>query len=267
MAPWSEAEGRGPVGSAPPDYETIGREHLRGGAAAPDLATVKDFLRFYRATSQPRLDPDRSTADSIIIVAEWFFAGFTRVKGTPTDEEERVKCTTFGAVAKEHEKLCYNDAGFLLAMALASKSLFSYQSLEGVQKQEIPEGDDELVLSFHDSALGRPILTDLLYTPFSGDWAKASIADQRVFGQSYVANRSSVDGQAAFRDEDSDHRHIEYFQSAEKFHEAGLPDRLPAHLRRKVLCEPELRESKAEVEAASRLGAAGTPLQGQAPLH
>ncbi|KAJ9493844.1 hypothetical protein LTR99_008934 [Exophiala xenobiotica] len=152
-------------------------------------------------------------------------------------------------------------------MALASKSLFSYQSLEGVQKQEIPEGDDELVLSFHDSALGRPILTDLLYTPFSGDWAKASIADQRVFGQSYVANRSSVDGQAAFRDEDSDHRHIEYFQSAEKFHEAGLPDRLPAHLRRKVLCEPELRESKAEVEAASRLGAAGTPLQGQAPLH
>ncbi|KAJ9493843.1 hypothetical protein LTR99_008933 [Exophiala xenobiotica] len=105
MAPWSEAEGRGPVGSAPPDYETIGREHLRGGAAAPDLATVKDFLRFYRATSQPRLDPDRSTADSIIIVAEWFFAGFTRVKGTPTDEEERWARRTLtleGIVVNKH---------------------------------------------------------------------------------------------------------------------------------------------------------------------
>jgi hypothetical protein len=41
-----------------------------------------------------------------------------------------------------------------------------------------------------------------------------------VFGQSYVANFSSVDGQAAFRDEDSDHRHIEYFQGLEKFREA-----------------------------------------------
>ena len=63
-----------------------------------------------------------------------------------------------------------------------------------------------------------------------------------MFGQSYVANCSSVDRQAAFRDEDSDHRHIEYFQGLEKFREEGLPDRLPAHLEHKKLNDPQLRE-------------------------
>ena len=74
-----------------PDKETAHREHLREGAAAPDLATIKDFLRFYIATSQPRLDADRPTVDSVNIVAEWFFGGFTRVTRTETDEggEER----------------------------------------------------------------------------------------------------------------------------------------------------------------------------------
>ena len=36
-------------------------------------------------------------------------------------------------------------------------------------------------------------------------------ADLRVYGQSYLANCSSVDGQAAFLGERSDHRHIKYF--------------------------------------------------------
>lgn len=76
-------------GLPPPDEETVRREHLHAGSPAPDLATVKDFLRFYIATSQPRLDADRPTVDSVNIVAEWFFAGFTRVTGTDTDEEER----------------------------------------------------------------------------------------------------------------------------------------------------------------------------------
>lgn len=43
-------------------------------------------------------------------------------------------------------------------MAIADKALFGYESLEDVQKQEIPEGEDELALRFHDSALERPIL-------------------------------------------------------------------------------------------------------------
>jgi hypothetical protein len=61
---------------------------LRQGVAAPDLVTVKDFFRFYIATSRPQLS-SVPTVDSINTVAEWFFAGFTRVTGTNTDEEER----------------------------------------------------------------------------------------------------------------------------------------------------------------------------------
>jgi hypothetical protein len=76
-------------GLPPPDEETARRQHLRPGVAAPDLATVKDFIRFYIATSRPRLDAEKPTVDSVNTVAEWFFAGFTRVTGTDTVEDER----------------------------------------------------------------------------------------------------------------------------------------------------------------------------------
>jgi Protein of unknown function (DUF3435) len=65
---------------------------------------------------------------------------------------------SFGAAGKDHEKFSYNDAGFLLAMAIADDALFGYKSLEDVRAQEIPSGQDELVLRFKDSALERPIL-------------------------------------------------------------------------------------------------------------
>ena len=69
--------------------EETAREHcLTSGTAAPDLVTVKDFLRFYVATSRPNL-ADVPTVDSINTVAKWFFAGFTRITGTDTDEGER----------------------------------------------------------------------------------------------------------------------------------------------------------------------------------
>ena len=66
--------------------------------------------------------------------------------------------SSFGAAAKEHEKLFYNNAGFLLAMAIADDALFGYESLEDVRAQEIPAGQDELILRFKDSALEQSIL-------------------------------------------------------------------------------------------------------------
>lgn len=63
-----------------------------------------------------------------------------------------------------------------------------------------------------------------------------------------MANCSSVDGQAAFRDEESDQRHIEYFQGLEKFHEDGLPDELPAHLDEELKQDRRLSELEAEVQ-------------------
>ena len=37
---------------------------------------MKDFLRFYVATSRGKI-VERPTADSVNTFAEWFFAGFT----------------------------------------------------------------------------------------------------------------------------------------------------------------------------------------------
>jgi hypothetical protein len=67
-------------------------------------------------------------------------------------------------------------------------------------------------------------------------------ADSRIFGAAYVAQCFSVNGQAAFLDEDSDDRHIEYFQGLERFHEQGLPNKLPADRREYIEQDPHVRE-------------------------
>jgi hypothetical protein len=71
--------------------EANARQHyLCKGVDAPDLATAKDFLRFYIATSRGKIDDsERPTADSINIFAEWFFASFTRITSTPIVKEDR----------------------------------------------------------------------------------------------------------------------------------------------------------------------------------
>jgi hypothetical protein len=70
--------------------EAAAREHwLRHNIEAPDRESVMDFLRFYIATSRPQLDAKYPTQNSITTVAEWFFAGFTRITGTEIFIEER----------------------------------------------------------------------------------------------------------------------------------------------------------------------------------
>ena len=68
-------------GLPPPAEDTARSQYLDKGVPAPDLVTVKDFLRFYVATSHPQIDKYKPTADAICTVGEWFFAGFTRVTG------------------------------------------------------------------------------------------------------------------------------------------------------------------------------------------
>jgi hypothetical protein len=47
-------------------------------------------LQFYIATSRSKIDESgRLTANSVNAFAEWFFAGFTHLTGTPTDEADR----------------------------------------------------------------------------------------------------------------------------------------------------------------------------------
>lgn len=68
---------------------TTGAESLRAGLPPLDLATTKDFFRFYASISNGLLDP-YITADSLKSQAERFFAGFTRVTGSTVTEQDRL---------------------------------------------------------------------------------------------------------------------------------------------------------------------------------
>jgi Protein of unknown function (DUF3435) len=72
--------------------------------------------------------------------------------------------------------------------------------------------------------------------------------DPRIFGQSYVTNTSSVDGQAAFLGERADHSYIDYFQGLEKFCEPDLPCRLPASVEHQVNRDSRLLELEHEAQ-------------------
>jgi hypothetical protein len=64
----------------------------------------------------------------------------------------------FGTAHKEHEKFIYNETGFLLSMALADGALFGVESVDDLQKKEIPPGENELILRYNESSLKKPIL-------------------------------------------------------------------------------------------------------------
>jgi hypothetical protein len=73
----------------PPPTEAMARQRFLGkDVKAPDLETVKDFLRFHVSTSRGKI-VTVPTADSVNTFAEWFYAGFTRVTGTSTDAQDR----------------------------------------------------------------------------------------------------------------------------------------------------------------------------------
>ncbi|KAL8653930.1 MAG: hypothetical protein Q9210_001802 [Variospora velana] len=178
-------------------------------------------------------------------------------------------------------------------MAMADQALFGYDTFADLQEQEIPAGQDELVLRFRDSVLDKPIIrkctkadgvtdepmpksafTNIFHNAFlnAGYLCATSIhtirrqlgkkvdelytehltqADPRIFSQSYVANTSSVDGQGAFLGEQVDHRHIDYFQSLERFQEQGLPCELPAHVEESLKGDLRLQELQSEVHKFS----------------
>jgi hypothetical protein len=54
------------------------------------MVDVKDFFRFYSKSSKGRINKHASV-ESVVSEAERFFAGFTRVTGTPTIKEERTE--------------------------------------------------------------------------------------------------------------------------------------------------------------------------------
>jgi hypothetical protein len=72
-----------------PDEAHARHYYLYQGVETPDLATIKDFFRFYIATSSDRIVV-KPTVDSINTNAEWFFASFTRITGREINEKVRI---------------------------------------------------------------------------------------------------------------------------------------------------------------------------------
>jgi hypothetical protein len=70
---------------------------------------------------------------------------------------ERSLCS-FGAAGSEHAKLVYDDAKILLAMAIADDVLVGIRSVEDLQEQEIPAGEDEVPLLYVKGAEEKFIL-------------------------------------------------------------------------------------------------------------
>lgn len=55
-----------------PNEDMARSQYLDKDTPTPDLLTVKDFFRFYAATSHPKIDKAKPTADAICTVAECF---------------------------------------------------------------------------------------------------------------------------------------------------------------------------------------------------
>jgi len=56
----------------------------------------------------------------------------------------------------------------------------------------------------------------------------------------------------AFLGEPADHRHVDYFLSLEKFHQQGLPCKLPARLEEALKSDSRLVELKSEAQTLTQ---------------
>ena len=79
-----------------------------------------------------------------------------------------------------------------------------------------------------------------------------------------MADTSSVCGRSAALDEPAQHDHVDYFQSFAKFHESGLPSKLPAREEAAISQHPELLDLESEVHRLK--GEYGSPFQIQATV-
>ncbi|KAL1979242.1 hypothetical protein VTN96DRAFT_6405 [Rasamsonia emersonii] len=69
------------------DSDMNKKDCLCEGQPAPDLATIKDFIRYYIFSTQGMLSI-RQTVSSVLNFAERFFARFTHVTKTTFDKKD-----------------------------------------------------------------------------------------------------------------------------------------------------------------------------------
>ena len=63
---------------------------LRRGIPPPDVATIRDFVRFHASVAEGRIDDNgRITTETVNTTLEHFFAGFSRITGSDISGEFR----------------------------------------------------------------------------------------------------------------------------------------------------------------------------------
>jgi hypothetical protein len=87
-------------------------------------------------------------------------------------------------------KFIYNNAAFLLAMAIADGALFGYETLSDLQKQEIPVGENEVPLRFNRSALSQPILRKCSKARGETDEPMPKSAFENIFSSTVLGKTS-----------------------------------------------------------------------------
>lgn len=85
--------------------------------------------------------------------------------------------------------------------------------------------------------------------------------DRRVYGESYVANTSSVDGRSAFLNEPAQHDRVDYFQSFARLLEKGPPSKLPTHREDAIRRDSQLLESETNVHRLKRRNASASQIK------
>ncbi|KAL8788271.1 MAG: hypothetical protein Q9213_001791 [Squamulea squamosa] len=181
----------------------------RSGVPAPALFVIKDFFRYFVATSKGLLDPERPTIDSVVCAAEWFFAGFARVTGNPVNPEDRSdvyswirrplaeegkvsykKKDKHGSSTTEHSKLSRDDTQYLIALAIADGALLHIKSVQDLWQFQIPAGSDELPLLWEDSKKNLPVLRKADMTH--------GVTDEALSAEKFTAILKSVWHQAGY---------------------------------------------------------------------
>ena len=64
----------------------------------------------------------------------------------------------YGAFTAQHGKLIYDDTQYLLALALADKAIYGVETPADLWQLNIPDGENELILRWHDKVRTLQIL-------------------------------------------------------------------------------------------------------------
>ncbi|KAN0070947.1 hypothetical protein V8E54_011112 [Elaphomyces granulatus] len=137
---------------------------------------------------------------------------------------------SFGAAGREHGKSIYNDAGFLLSLAVADNAPFG-KSLDDVRNMDLLPSETELILKYNGDTINRPILQKCTkaYGATGGSWARGSttttlrrLLRSAVRGQPSKAKKTKIGASETESYEDWDALNLGYYIRENEVAVAGI---------------------------------------------